>query len=120
VARGRWIDLTGQSDLLLVQACLAQARLYLGGATLYSHIAAAAGTPTIALFGPNDDAVERPWGENVRVVRGPRSFKAIQATDPHLDQPVCHMLDLPVEQVAEAALQLLDDTGPKTGKRRHG
>ena len=120
ITRDRWIDITGQADLLLVHACLAQARLYIGGACLFSHIAAAAGAPTIALFGPNDEAIERPWGDNVRVVRGPRSFKAIRAADPNLDQPVCHMLDLTVELVAEAAVQLLDATASKPGKRRHG
>jgi ADP-heptose:LPS heptosyltransferase len=121
IARDRVIDLTGQSDLLLVHACLQSARLFVGGACLHTHLAAASGIGTIALFGPNDEALERPWGDNVRVVRGPRSFQAIRATDPHLDQPVCHMLDLPVEQVAEAAVQLLEENAPpKTGKRRHG
>jgi ADP-heptose:LPS heptosyltransferase len=120
IAREKVIDLTGQKDLLLVHACLARARLFVGGACLHTHLAAAAGAPVIALFGPNDEAVERPWGAAVRVVRGPRSFKTIKAGDPNLDQPVCHMLDLPVEQVAEAALQLIEETTPKTGKRRHG
>ena len=118
--RDRVIDLTGQSDLLLVYACLAKARLFIGGACLYSHLAATAGAPTIAVFGPNDEAVERPWGELVRVVRGPRSFQTIKGADPNLDQPVCHMLDLPVEQVAAAAVQLVEQTAPKPGKRRHG
>ena len=120
IARGRWIDLTGQPDPLLVYACLARARLFIGGATMFAHLAAAAGAPTIALFGPSDEALERPWGERVRVVRGPRSFKAIQTGDPQLDQPVCHMLDLPVEWVTNVALELLEESAPKTGKRRHG
>jgi ADP-heptose:LPS heptosyltransferase len=121
ILRERWIDLTGQPDPLLVHACLAHARLFIGGATIFAHLAASAGAPTIALFGPNDEAIERPWGDNVRVVRGPRSFKTIKASDPNLDQPVCHMLDLPVEQAVEAAQQLLEETAPpKTGKRRHG
>lgn len=119
ITRDRWIDLTGQADLLLVHACLAQARLFIGGACLSTHLAAAAGCPTIALFGPNDETVERPWGDTVRVVRGPRSFKTIKASDPHLDQPVCHMLDLSVEQVADAAVQLLEQAAPKAGKRKH-
>jgi ADP-heptose:LPS heptosyltransferase len=120
VVRERWIDLVGQPDLLLVQACLAEARLFVGGATLHTHLAASAGTPTLALFGPDDEAIERPWGDKARVVRGPRSFAAIHATDLNLDQPVCHMLDLPVEQVADAAVQLFQDTEPKAGKRKHG
>jgi ADP-heptose:LPS heptosyltransferase len=118
IVRERWIDLTGEKDPLLVHACLAKARLFIGGATLYAHMAASAGAPTIALFGPNDETIERPWGDQVRAIRGPRSFKALQASDPGLDQPVCHMLDLPVETVGAAALELLKQTAP--GKRKHG
>lgn len=120
ISRGRWIDLTGRPDPLLALACVSKARLFIGGTCVFTHLAAAAGTPTIALFGPNDEALERPWGDKVRVVRGPRSFKVIRASDPNLDQPVCHMLDLTVEQVAEAATELLRETAPRTGKRRHG
>lgn len=120
ITRDRWIDLTGEKDPLLAHACLAKARLYIGGATLYSQLAAAAGAPTLALFGPNDEAVERPWGDKARVVRGPRSFKAIQASDPGLDQPVCHMLDLPVETVTSAAMELLRETAAPSSKRKHG
>ena len=76
--------------------------------------------PTLVLFGPDDETVSRPWGEWVRVVRGPRSAKAIQAIDPNLDQPVCHMLDLPVENAAQAARELLDETASGVDKRRHG
>ncbi len=119
ITRDRWIDLTGEKDILLVLACLAKARLYIGGATLFTHLAAAAGAPTLALFGPNDEAVERPWGPKARVVRGPRSFKTIQSSDPGLDQPVCHMLDLPVETVTAAALELLKETGSSASRRKH-
>jgi ADP-heptose:LPS heptosyltransferase len=46
---------------------LAKARLYIGNDSGISHLAAAAGTPVLALFGPTDPAVWAPRGPNVRV-----------------------------------------------------
>jgi ADP-heptose:LPS heptosyltransferase len=110
IPRDRWIDLTSERDPLTVHACLKRVRLYVGGAVVFTQMAAAAGAPTLALFGPDDESLVGPWGPCVRVVRGPRSAKAIEAVDPHRDQPVCHMLDLPVESVIDAARGLLKDT----------
>ena len=120
MSRERWIDLTSERDPLVVHACLERARLFVGGAVACSHMAAAAGTPTLALFGPDDEAVTGPRGPCVRVLRGPRSAQAIRAIDANLDQPVCHMLDLPVESAFAAARQLLDESPPDVDKRRHG
>ena len=119
IPRDRCIDLTGEPDPLAVYACLKRARLFIGGATAHAHMAAAAGAPTLALFGPDDEAATAPWGSRVEVLRGPRSAQAIRAIDPHLDQPVCHMLDLPVEKVLDAARRLLDETAGRE-TRRHG
>jgi len=118
--RDRWIDLTGEGDPLVVHAALAHARLFIGAAVGVTHLAAAAGSPTLGLYGPNDESVEGPWGELARTVRGPRGFAAIHAVDPTLTQPVCHMHDLQVETVLAAAEQLLSDTTPKELRRGHG
>jgi ADP-heptose:LPS heptosyltransferase len=118
--KDRWIDLTREPDPLVVHACLSQARLFIGGAAPITHLAAAAGAPTLGLYGPDDEAVEGPWGPLARTVRGPRSPAAIRATDAHLDQPVCHMLDLSVEMVTAAALRLLDESAAPRQKQPHG
>ena len=34
------------------------------------HLAAAAGTPTLGLFGPTQDRLYAPWGAHCRTVRG--------------------------------------------------
>ena len=120
IPKDRWIDLTGEKDPLVVHACLGRTRLFVGGAVAFTHMAAAAGAPTLALFGPDDEAATAPWGPRARVVRGPRSLQAIRSVDPNLDQPVCHMLDLPVETVLDAARQLIKDTAKDMEKRRHG
>jgi hypothetical protein len=52
-------------------ACwIAKARVYVGNDSGISHLAAAVGTPTIALFGPaSRPAVWAPRGERVRILR---------------------------------------------------
>lgn len=49
---------------------LAGARAYIGNDSGITHLAAAVGIPTIALFGPTDPAVWAPRGRQVRVIRG--------------------------------------------------
>ncbi len=52
-------------------ACwLATGRLYIGNDSGITHLAAAAGTPVVAIFGPTDPAVWAPRGESVQVVTG--------------------------------------------------
>ena len=120
IPRDRWIDLSTEKDPLVVYACLERVRLFVGNATVFSHMAAAAGAPALTLFGPDDEAVIAPWGPRVQVIRGPRSLQAIRSVDPHLDQPVCHMLDVPVETVLDAARGLLKHTAKDMEKPRHG
>ena len=112
----RFIDLAGKVDLLTAFACLKRARLFIGNDSGAMHLAAAAGVPTIALFGPSDERLYAPWGPDTRVVRGPRGFAAIKASDPGFGQMICHMMDLPVETVVAAAKDLLKATEPRNAR----
>jgi ADP-heptose:LPS heptosyltransferase len=105
-------DLTGQLDLLTVHALLRRARLFVGNDSGLMHMAAAAGAPTLGLFGPSDERRYGPWGPNARALRGPRSYEAYKAVDPQLNQTVGHMADLSVERVMGAARRLLAETEP--------
>jgi ADP-heptose:LPS heptosyltransferase len=109
VAPSRIIDLTGK-DLLTAYAALRHARLFIGNDSGAMHLAAAAGCPTIGLFGPSDERLYGPWGDNTRAVRGPRELDQIRQVDANLDQAICHMMDLPVEKVVRAANELLAAT----------
>jgi heptosyltransferase-3 len=52
-------------------ACwLASARVYIGNDSGITHLAAAVGTPVVAIFGPTDPAVWAPRGERVAVLGG--------------------------------------------------
>jgi len=57
-------------DLYDLARWLARARLYIGNDSGITHLAAAVGTPVLALYGPaSDAAVWAPRGEHVRVGR---------------------------------------------------
>jgi len=110
VPRKGLIDLAGQVDLVTAFACLKRARLFVGADSGTMHLAAAAGCPTLGLFGPTDERRYAPWGPAARVVRGPRSYDQIRAADPRGDQAICHMMDLTVDRVYEAAMALAAET----------
>jgi heptosyltransferase III len=58
-------------DSLWDLACwLATARIYIGNDSGVTHLAAAVGTPVVAIFGPTDPAVWAPRGDRVQVVHG--------------------------------------------------
>ena len=108
--RHRVNDFVGKNDPLLAYAALKRARLFIGNDTGFTQLAAAAGAPTLALFGPSDDRIWRPWGENVRVVRGARTLEEIRRVDSTLSAQVRHMIDLSAESVLSAAENLLEET----------
>lgn len=65
-------DLARDWALPRVAALLALARLAVGNDSGPTHLAAAVGCPTVALFGPTDPAVWAPLGPRVRVVAATR------------------------------------------------
>jgi ADP-heptose:LPS heptosyltransferase len=58
-------------DARILGAVLARAGLFVGHDSGVSHLAAAWGAPTLALFGPTDPALWAPRGQRVSVVRAP-------------------------------------------------
>jgi heptosyltransferase-2 len=67
---GRLETLLNASLMDLCQA-LNGCMVFLGHDSGVTHLAAAVGTPTVALFGPSDARVWAPLGDHVRVVRSP-------------------------------------------------
>ncbi|MBE7219815.1 MAG: glycosyltransferase family 9 protein, partial [Caulobacteraceae bacterium] len=108
--RAQVIDAVGRVDLLTAYAALQQARLFVGNDSGLMHMAAAAGAPTLGLFGPSDERLYAPWGPKGRAIRGKRSFADFLALDPELNQALPHMRDLSVEAAFDAAAALIRDT----------
>lgn len=105
VSRNRVMELQGKLTPLQTAAALSRASLFIGADSLWTQLAVAAGVPTVAAFGPSDEAARRPW--TGVAVRGPRSLNEFRAIDPRLNQAIQHMLDLPYERVLKAAKKLL-------------
>ncbi len=65
------------ADLYELACWLACARLYIGNDSGITHLAAAVGTPVLALFGPTDPDVWAPRGPHVRVGQFGASVSAV-------------------------------------------
>lgn len=62
------IDLVGRLSLPEVAACLARCTLFVGNDSGLMHLAAAAGVPTLGLFGPTSSEEYAPAGVNAAAV----------------------------------------------------
>jgi ADP-heptose:LPS heptosyltransferase len=103
----RIIDLAGSVDLPTAYACLERCAFYLGNDSGLMHMAAAAGIPTLGLFGPSSEILYGPVGRWCRSLRGPRSFEDIcHAPDFDHRSHRSLMEDLEVEAVVAAATDL--------------
>jgi ADP-heptose:LPS heptosyltransferase len=89
------LDLVGKLDLPEVAAVLARAAMFIGNDSGLMHLAAAAGAPTLGLFGPTPSDEYGPAGPKASAVLadGPPGQGAME--------------DLPVARVLEAAEALL-------------
>jgi heptosyltransferase-3 len=55
------VRLDGKLEWPALSALIAAARVYIGPDTAITHLAAASGTPTVALYGPTDPRLWGPW-----------------------------------------------------------
>jgi heptosyltransferase-3 len=62
------VNLAGRLSLKELAALIARARLFVGVDSAPMHMAAAMGTPTVALFGPSGDIEWGPWQVPSRIV----------------------------------------------------
>ena len=66
--RSQPINLAGKLSIKELGALTARARLFVGVDSMPMHLAAAMGTPTVALFGPSGENEWGPWNVERRVV----------------------------------------------------
>jgi heptosyltransferase-3 len=67
-AASRPLNLAGKLSIKALGALTARARLFVGVDSMPMHLAAAMGTPTVALFGPSGELEWGPWRVASRVV----------------------------------------------------
>jgi heptosyltransferase-2 len=65
---GKGIDLTGKTSLLQLAALLERCELLVTNDTGTMHVAAAVGTPVVALFGSTPPHITGPWGDGHVIV----------------------------------------------------
>jgi ADP-heptose:LPS heptosyltransferase len=106
VPKHRRIDLVGNVGLLEIYACLERAALYVGNDSGLMHLAAAAGIPTLGLFGPSREELYAPWGPLTAAVRPPLSYEEVfSAYSDHRNTGTL-MDALTVDRVEQAAAAL--------------
>jgi ADP-heptose:LPS heptosyltransferase len=110
----RLIDLMGRCDLLTGFAVLKRCALFIGNDSGLMHVAAAAGVPTLGLFGPSRDVHYAPYGTLTAVVRTPESFETLIGR-PGYDHRTTGtlMTSLSVDAVEEAARALWAKAHPE-------
>lgn len=106
------INLTGKTNLLQLAALLNQCSLLVTNDTGTMHVAAAVGTPVVAIFGPTDAIATGPCGEGHVVVKKEVScspcFKRVCPTDHRC------MEEIRVDEVEEAVRRKLEDLNNQT------
>ena len=72
------VSVAGAFTLSQTAYLISQARLFVGPDTITTHMAAALGTPTIALFGPSNPVKWGPWPRGVLADRSPFAMRGSQ------------------------------------------
>lgn len=107
LAPGKALNLAGKLSVKELGAVAARAKLFIGVDSMPMHLAAAMGTPTVALFGPSGDLEWGPWNVAHRIVASGHSCRPC-GNDGCGGGKVSECLTtLPVDQVHAAARALL-------------
>ena len=121
------LDLSGQMNLAETAEIVGRARLYVGPDTAVTHIAAATGVASIALFGPSNPVKWGPWPKgwqgpaspwprqgsarhgNVHLIQGPGDCVPclLEGCDRHQASLSQCLQDIPVDTVIKAAQEML-------------
>ena len=109
------LDLVGKCSLRISLAVLRRSMLFLGNDSGVMHLAAAAGVPLLALFGPTSPVRFGPWGKRARVLYtsfpcSPCRQKYFTECQPAGEgRPGC-IMTITVDQVCQACEELMRGT----------
>lgn len=105
----RFHNAAGEMKLRELMAFLVNCRLYLTNDSGAMHIAAALGTPLVAVFGSTDWVTTAPWSPFARIVRVDTECAPCLLRDCPIDHRC--MTRVTVDMVEKAAMELLAETG---------
>lgn len=92
-------------DIPTTAALLERSTLFVGNDSGMMHLAAASGARTVGLFGPTDDVLYAPWGENGLVVRTPEPLPTLLAQISREGDQATRMATLAADDVLAAIAQ---------------
>jgi heptosyltransferase-3 len=101
------LNLAGKLSLKELGALTARARLFIGVDSMPMHLAAAMGTPTLALFGPSSEEQWGPWNVERRIVTSTHSCRPCGVDGCGGGKLSECLTFLPVDAVHAAARELL-------------
>ncbi|HEX7005700.1 MAG TPA: glycosyltransferase family 9 protein [Alphaproteobacteria bacterium] len=115
VPPNRRLDLAGAVDLPTAFACLKRCDFFVGNDSGLMHLAAAAGIPTLGLFGPSRPEHYAPWGPRAAYVRTEKSYEELVEAPGYDHRTTGTLMEsLTVDAAlaaAEALLARTDDRG---------
>jgi heptosyltransferase III len=107
VRAARRVDLIGKIDLLTAFMVLRRCALFIGNDSGLMHLAAAAGVPTLGLFGPSRVEVYAPWGPHAATVNTELSYEELVGQPGYDHRTTDTLMDsLTVDMVESAAIRL--------------
>lgn len=96
------IDVIAKTDPGTAAATISLCDFYIGNDSGLTHCAAAAGLPTLGLFGPSYPHLYRPWGEKADYISTPESFDELIDYEGYTSQTApCLMETLTVQMVLD-------------------
>ena len=108
--QGATVNLAGKLSVKELGALTARARLFVGVDSMPMHLAAAMGTPSVALFGPSGEHDWGPWNVAHRIVASSHSCRPCGNDGCGGGKLSECLTTLPVERVHAAAAELLGET----------
>ncbi len=101
VGKARALSMFGTLRLPELAALLQRSSLLIGNDSGVAHLAAACGTPTVALFGPQDPRRFRPWSDRAIALHHPvPCFPCAQVRCVHPELPCVNLIEISEVQAA--------------------
>lgn len=111
--RSRLANLAGRTSILELAALMEHCRVLVCNDTGTMHVAAAVGTPIVAIFGPTDPRTTSPYAKKFRIVRHPVPCSPCLLRTCPIDHPC--MKEIPVERVLQETRAWLLPYAKKAG-----